>query len=81
MINGYSNVNLKMPTFPEQTYHCRNCKKSVLSQGVPIDWYIVRKSQGQNSSLRTVAILCSFSCLLQDTAYEASCRMDKQQGY
>lgn len=52
----------------EQTYHCRNemCKKEVVSVGIPVGWYFVRKCVVENGQLMTVAMTCSLLCLVLD---------------
>lgn len=50
----------------EQKYWCRNCKREVVSVGIPTEWYLIRKCIGDNRELKTVSIVCSIRCLVFD---------------
>lgn len=50
-------------------YWCKNvqCGKKVLSKGIPPGWLLLRKNNSNEmGTLFTVAITCSWGCLLQD---------------
>lgn len=69
--------NGQVHTYQEQDYWCRNesCKIVVRSKGIPFGWYIVKKSEGPEVNLKTVALACSLSCLVQDSVREMATRL------
>jgi hypothetical protein len=63
--------------YKEQEYWCRNnnCGRRIVSIGVPLGWYIVKKSDGSERPLRTVAMACSLECHAQDIVRELANRV------
>jgi hypothetical protein len=72
---------LERRVFAIQKYHCRHCGTEVMSKGIPIGWYIVKKSRGPEENLQTVAILCSMDCLILDSVHEMLQRAKNRGGY
>ena len=67
-------------SYPPKMYHCRNCEKTETSQGIPREWYLIRKSDGLDV-LRTVAIVCSLACLVHDCVEELVVRSERKERY
>lgn len=63
--------------YPEKEYFCRNigCDRRTWSKRLPTGWYIVSVSQGDEYSLKTVAMVCSLECLVKDTINETFARL------
>lgn len=64
----------KLLPYEERSYFCRVCKKVETSVGIPDGWYVVKKSHGQNETLKTAAIACSIGCLAVDSVQALAVR-------